>query len=467
MKSCNRYPPDSVTSRMKRFCRRCLFLLMPAFLPFIAFSQDIPAKADALLQAYNRLDQFSGTVLIAKRGKIIFEKGYGLADREKGLPNGVATRYRIGSVTKPFTATLILLLQEKGRLSVNDPIGRYLPGYPKGDSVTIRHLLTHTSGIQSLTSMKQYHEKWMGEKTTLPQTISYFRDAPYTFAPGTRYAYSNSNYILLSYIAEKAGGKPFEDLLQQYILGPLRMQDSGMDSNEGQGTAKGYEAVPGTDFAPAKFIDMSLMSGAGAMYSTVRDLYRFDRALYTKELLSAASKKEAFTPFKNNYGYGWEIDTVNGRVQLSHSGAINGFLANIVRYPAEDVCIVFLSNYFESKGAAISRALTAIAFEEAFTMPRERVFLQMDAGTLKGYTGTFVMENGPGLEVFTEGGKLKGRLGAQQPFVMLPVSQKEFYIKAIDSDVHFMFNAFGVVEGLFIQQGKKQLRFKKNETRSH
>ena len=218
--------------------------------PLLSWGQtNISKKADELLSAYAKQEQFSGTVLIAKGGKVVFEKGYGYADREKQLPNSPETEFRIGSVTKPFTATLILQLQEKGKLSITDPVSKYLPEYPKGDSITIANLLNHTSGIPSITSMKQYYQVWMKEPATHELSISRFKNEPLRFSPGSKFEYSNSNYILLSYLAEKVSGKAFEELLTSELIGPLGLRQTGLDRTDRTSSrkAQGYQATSDDD----------------------------------------------------------------------------------------------------------------------------------------------------------------------------------------------------------------------------
>lgn len=436
-----------------------VLVLLPLILP----AQDLATNADALLSAYHQQDQFSGTVLIAKKGKILFSKAYGEADREKKIPNTTATEYRIGSVTKQFTAALILKLQEQKVLSVKDPLSKYIADYPKGDSVLVENLLNHTSGIKSITSMKQYYAEWIGQPSTLEQTVAKFKNEPYSFSPGKKFEYSNSNYILLSYITELATGKKFDKLMEQYIFKPLKLTNTGIDKNMRTSPLKalGYQASPENDYAIARYNDMSVLTGAGAMYSTAKDLYIWDRALYKNQLLSPASLEQMFSPNAFGYGFGWHIDTVKGRVEISHSGSIDGYKSNIIRYPAEDVCIVFLSNYFESKGPQISKALTAIAFDEAFEMPKQRKFVQLDAQQLQLWQGVYQMEKGPQVTVFLEDGVLKGKLEKQQPFKLLAESEKQFYIKPIDTEVLFNTDTEGNPIEMIFQQGKKTMRFKR------
>ena len=308
--------------------------------------------------------------------------------------------------------------------------------------------------------MKEYYNKWIGEPATLPLTVSRFKNEPLRFSPGAKYEYSNSNYILLSYIAELATGKSFKNLLQQYIIKPLNLRQTGLDENNRASSQKatGYQATPEVDYALARFNDMSVMSGAGSMYSTARDLYELDRALYGKKLLTDASKLQMFTPRKNNYALGWEVDSVFGRLSISHAGSIDGYLANIVRFPEQDVCIVFLSNYFESKGPQISKALAAILFNEPYEMPKLRKFISLPSAQLQRYAGRYQLENGPAIHVFVEDGKLKGRLEQQAPFLLLPESETQFYVKAVDSEVVFSKNSEAQME-MKMQQGKKAMVF--------
>ncbi len=436
-----------------------LLLSIPMFLS----AQDLSTKADALLNAYAQQDQFSGTVLIAKKSKVVFLKSYGEANREKKIKNSPETEYRIGSVTKQFTAALILKLQENKLLSVTDPLSKFIPDYPKGDSVLIENLLNHTSGIKSITTMKQYYAEWIGQPATLEQTVSRIKNESYSFSPGSKFEYSNSNYILLSYIAELATGRSFKQLMEQYIFKPLKMKHTGIDLNDRQSALKaiGYQASPENEYALARFNDMSVLAGAGAMYSTAADLYQWDRALYQTKFLSAASLQQMLQPNRFGYGFGWQIDTVKGRVEVSHSGSIDGYKSNIIRYPAEDVCIIFLSNYFESKGAQISKALTSLVFNEPYELPKQRKFIQLTVQEMQKLEGTYQMEKGPQVKVFIEDGILKGRLDQQQPFKLLAESATAFYIKPIDTEVLFQSDADGNISEMLFQQGKKKMVFRK------
>jgi CubicO group peptidase (beta-lactamase class C family) len=437
-------------------------LLLVALLPLFSRSQDLASRADELLSAYHKQGKFNGTVLLAKGGQVIFEKGYGLADTKTGVPNSGLTEFRIGSMSKPFTAILILQLREQGLLSLTDPVTKFIPGYPKGDSIRIEQLLNHTSGIRSITSMKEYYAQWMAKPSTLEKTISHFRDEPLNFSPGTRFEYSNSNYILLSYIAEKVSRKSLAQLLKAGIVQKAGLSATGLDQNDrpSRQKAAGYAASPEADFAPARFNDMSVLSGAGGMYATARDLYAWDRALYGNSLLSPASKALMFAPQKGNYGLGWEIREKGGRKEVSHSGSIDGFVSNYIRFPEQDACIIFLSNYFDSKSPQICKALAALLFGEAYELPKERKVITLPAAVYGRYAGQYGMEGGPVLTIAVEDGKLKGKLGNQPSFDLLAESETKFFIKQVDADVEFLKDTAGQVSGLTLKQGKT-LQFKR------
>ena len=321
--------------------------LLLSFFVFItlASAQDIEAKVDEYLNAHMKLGNFSGSVLIAKADEVLVRKGYGLANIEIDVPNTPKTKFRLGSVTKQFTAMAILQLQEDELLSVNDPLSKFIPDYPDGDKITIHHLLTHTSGIPNLTDFPEL-EKIKKIKTPVEEIIEIFKNEPLEFSPGEKFQYSNSGYTLLGFIIEKASGKTYEEYLKENIFIPLNMKDSGYDHHNTVllNRASGYS--PGKDgIVNDKYIDMSIPFGGGCLYSTIEDMYIWDRALYTDKLLSENSLNEMFTPFEDDYGYGWYISDIHNRKCIRHSGGIEGFTANISRYVNDDVCVVVLSNF--------------------------------------------------------------------------------------------------------------------------
>ncbi len=249
------------------------------------------------MRQYVENRQFNGTVLVAENGKVIVKKGYGLANMEWNIPNTPDTKFRLGSVTKQFTAFLILQLVDQGKLKVSEKITTYLPDYPKatGDKITVHHLLTHTSGIPNYTNFPRFFETMSRDPYAPEAFVKKFSDLPLDFEPGSNFSYSNSGYFLLGVLIEKVTGKPYATVLQEAILTPAQLKDTGYDLPGPilPKRAAAYEKR-GSGYVNAPYLDMTIPYAAGSLYSTVEDLYRWDQLLYTDKLLSAASKKSPF-----------------------------------------------------------------------------------------------------------------------------------------------------------------------------
>jgi CubicO group peptidase (beta-lactamase class C family) len=325
--------------------------------------QHIIAKADAYLSKLTKARLFSGSVLIARNGKVLVRNGYGEADHEKHLVNAAQTKFRIGSLTKQFTAMAILILQTQGKLNVRDRICTYLSNCPTSwQQITIHQLLTHTSGIPDFSRFPDF-KRTMRSPSSPTETIARFKDKPLAFQPGEKFSYSNSGYVVLGAIIEQASGKRYEAFLQENIFVPLQMVDSGYDHNNGD-LAIGYRNQTNL----ADFIDMSIPYAAGGLYSTVEDLYRWDQALYTDKLIPKNLRDKMFTPFVPlggfGYGYGWGIGKEGDRPVVSHVGGVQGFTSSITRYPNDKVVIIVLSNREDGNSGAIGVQLAKIVFGE-------------------------------------------------------------------------------------------------------
>src|SRR5436190_3479518 len=324
-------------------------------------------KIDALLTAYNQQRFFNGSALVAESGKVILRKGYGLANMEWRIPNAPDTRFRLGSITKQFTSMVIMQLVGEGKIDLDEKITTYLPDYRKdtGDRVTVRNLLTHTSGIPSYTSIPGFFQNQSRDPYTVADFVKKYTMGDLEFEPGSKYVYDNSGYFLLGAIIERVTGKSYEKNLQERIFDPLGMKDSGYDhSNQVIAhRASGYVLTPG-GYENAPYLDMTIPFAAGSLYSTVGDLYKWDRALYTDKLLSPDLKKAVFTPNLNDYAFGWvvrktKLDDQSEVNMIMHGGGINGFNTTINRFPDTQDLIVLLDN--TSRGDKIDDVARGIA----------------------------------------------------------------------------------------------------------
>ena len=279
-----------------------LAVLLPAFNTLAKTSppspQELETRVEEYMTARVKRDHFSGSILIAREGKVLFSKGYGMANHELDVPNTPHTKFRLGSITKQFTAMAILILQQQGKLNVHDKIKKYMPDAPKAwDDITIEHLLTHTSGIYNYTESLEFL-KTLPVRVTLKELIAKFKDRPLNFKPGEKFSYSNSGYIVLGQIIETASGQNYPSLLKQAIFDPLGMTETGYDNATSilKHRASGYTRRLGIVLTNCDYIDMSIPHAAGALYSTTLDLLKWDQALTPKSLYPASRSRRCSRP---------------------------------------------------------------------------------------------------------------------------------------------------------------------------
>ncbi len=352
----------------------------------IAVAQTNEKQIDDLMKTYVAYGQFNGSVLVADKGKVIYKNGFGMANMEWSIPNTPNTKFRIGSVTKQFTAALILQLVEAGKIKLDGKLSDYLPYYRKdtGEKITIHQLLNHTSGIPSYTGLPEFKDV-LPDPYTVEDFVKKFASHDLEFEPGTRFRYNNSGYFILGAIIEQVTGKTYEAVLTEKILTPLGMNDTGYDHSAAilNRRAAGYEKTL-DGFRNTAFIDMSLPFAAGSMYSTVEDLFKWDQALHTDQIISADSKNKMFTPGRSNYGYGFHIvDRVIGNSEqktkfVLHDGGINGFNSLIIRLVDKRQTIIVLDNVglgrFHRK---MTDSIAAILNGQPFEAPKKSAVEQI------------------------------------------------------------------------------------------
>ena len=353
----------------------------------LSFGQTKAEEVDKLLELYHDYGKFNGSALVAEQGKIVYKKGVGMANMEWDIENTTDTKHRLGSITKQFTAMVILQLAAEGKLDLQAPISDYLPDYPNGHSpqITTHHLLTHTSGIPNYTAFPGFFKDQSRDPYTPEEFVKKFEDEKLDFTPGEKFTYSNSGYFLLGVIIEKVSGKTYEAMLQENIFTPLNMNDSGYDHHGEilKNRATGYEKQ-GNEFVNSKYIDMSIPYAAGSLYSTVEDLYLWDQALYTNKMLSKEYMALYFKPYiqawgNNHYAYGWGVgkdvigNTTDSIYTISHGGGINGFNTNISRSPSDKTLIVLLNNTGGAPLNQMTQSIRAILKGKTYDLPKKSV----------------------------------------------------------------------------------------------
>lgn len=431
----------------------CVFLLLP-----FAACAVTPERLDRQARAYLELNRFNGTVLVAQDGKVLLSQGYGMANHEWSIPNTPETKFRLGSITKQFTGMAILLLEQDGKLKVDDPVSKYLDHAPeRWSGITIHHLLTHTSGIPNFTSFPDYVKTMMIASPPV-ESLKRVYDKPLDFDPGTKWSYSNSGYVLLGLIIEKASGTSYASFMQQRIFGPLGMSDTGYDSDRTilPKRAAGYERGP-AGLRNAAFIDMTIPHAAGALYSTTLDLMRWDAALSEGKLLTAENYKRYFTPVKNDYAYGWGVAAKEGVTSQSHGGGINGFATMIIRVPEQKLLVVTLSNVVPSQAGRLAQDLQQLAMGKELPVPAARKEIQVPVETLREYTGEYELRPGFSMMITVEGGQLVTQATGQGKIPVYAETPVRFFPKVMDATIEFQKDSVGKVTSLVLEQNGNKM----------
>ncbi|MFD2787536.1 serine hydrolase [Hymenobacter rubripertinctus] len=459
---------------MKTVCLKLLFAVTLCHSPLLsplAFAQKVttePAvsrQIDAVFREFFPADQPGGAVLVVRNGKTILRKGYGLADVAKKTPTSPDNIYKIGSITKQFTATAILLLEEEGKLKVTDAVDKYLPGYPKGDKITIEQLLTHTSGIKNYTAIGAWHQG-MHAPMTLAKMMDVFKDEPMDFEPGTGHGYSNSGYVLLGAIIEKASGMKYGDFIEKRVFAKAGLRNSfyGRDNVALKNAVTGYR-IDGKNYVPALPISMTQPYAAGALLSSVDDLYKWSQAVLSGKVLSQKSRDKAFANHRLasgapvNYGYGWVPDSLMGMKTIGHGGGINGFRSMAIMAPDKNTFVVVLTNNetltpeFEATKAL---ALATGAYQE------EPAIL-LSASELEKYVGVYPVNESAGRTVYVDAGKLYSRRTNSPPLELVNVAKDQFVYKGSFSKATFKVEGGKAVGMHFGKIGARTAYFAKSD----
>jgi len=424
-----------------------------------ADNASLEAQLDAKLAPMFKSGAPGAAVIVMRDGETVFRKAYGLADVDKKVPLQADMQLRLGSITKQFTAVAILMLAEQGKLSLQDDITRFVPDYPtKGKSITIHQLLQHKSGIHNYTAMRSF---WSvaHKDMSVAQMIDFFKNEPLDYAPGERWAYSNSGYFLLGAVIEKASGMRYADFIAQNIFEPLGMVDTAYEGAERSAKRRipGYRGGFFSGYSLADQISMSLPYAAGALVSTVDDLARWDAAISAGKLLTAESWKQAFTPCTLpdaaacNYGFGWTIGKLRGHQEVAHGGDIPGFNGYVIRLPDDKVFVAVLSNGERSllNSEVVAQQAAAIALGDPFP---ERKVIALAPEALDAFVGTYKLADNSTRTVRRKGAILTWQREGRPATDLKPYESTSFFVEGTMNSVEFRRDAGGKVTSLLMQQ---------------
>lgn len=374
---------------MKPLCSLILILGIST----IVFAQKLEKQFDQMLNEQYLPDEPGATAIVAINGKIVYHKAFGMANLELDVKMEPDMVLEIGSITKQFTAVSILMLMEQGKLDLDDDITKFIEDYPAhGHHISIHHLLTHTSGIKSYTSMESWAPVWRKDFEA-KELIDFFKNEPMDFAPGEEWRYNNSAYFILGYIIEKASGQTYEAFVETNIFEPLEMQSSLYGSNSEIIKKRAYGYQENEKYVNAEYLSLTQPYAAGSLMSTVGDLYLWNRAIRSNKLVKQESIELAFTNYelnngeKINYGYGWGINEINGSQTVEHSGGIFGYVTNSIYLPSEDVFVAIFSNCDCNDPGQVSTKMAAIAIGKPYLGQGDAIPVESD--DLKKLVGVY------------------------------------------------------------------------------
>lgn len=461
---------------MTRFSVALATALVFAAAPRVTSSQSVEARLAEYMSARESLGQFSGAVLVARNGRVLLSQGYGYADMEKRIPNTASTRFRAASITKQFTAMGILRLREAGKLSLNDSICRFIDRCPAAwKPVTLAHLIHHSSGIpdyeEALEMQSEKYATFMARPTS-SMIVDSARTKPLDFAPGSKFHYSNTGYMLLAKVIERVSKMSYPDYMRKTIFDRVGMENSGILPPGGQvrGIAKGYS--PGKEIALESLvaglplvdrglkvtpeIDMSGIHGDGGLYTTVGDLYRWIETLSDTTYLTPSLREEYLTPGLANgeappqtgYAFGWIIDTDLGMKVQGHTGALPGFISRMQEYPDSGLVVIVMANTDFFRLTRIARDLASAALGKPYDIPRSHAIVTLDSAAVRPLVGEYVLENGTPAKVTIGQRYLELAVTGRFDAGLLPEGPALFYVPFFEGTVRFHRDNAGAVTAL-------------------
>ncbi|MFK8060086.1 MAG: serine hydrolase [Polaribacter sp.] len=413
------------------FFKTIMLCVLCSFFLTSSQAQSLESKIDKILSNQFKSNETGVSALVAKDGKVIYRKAFGKANLELDVNMTSENVFQVGSITKQFTAVSILMLLEEGKLSLEDEITKFIPDYPtNGKKITVHHLLTHTSGIKSYTSMQSFGKVMTIDEAPL-KFIDFFKNEPMDFETGEKYLYNNSGYFILGYIIEKASGMSYSKFIQERIFDKINMNSSyyGSHTKLIKNRASGYQK--GGEFVNAQYISLALPYAAGSIMSTVDDMLKWQTAITTDVFVKEATIDKAFTNYtlnngdKINYGYGWSINEINDEPTIEHGGAIPGYLSMGIFVPSKNVYVILFSNCGCQSPTNVAIEIAALASDnEKFTKENT---IKLSSEQLQKWVGAYQFDNEVVRYITLKEGQLYSkREGSQQSFKVYPTSPNSF-----------------------------------------
>lgn len=405
-------------------------------------SRDIITKLDDYLKSAHNAYRFNGVALVLHKNEILLNKGYGFSDIRAMTPNTPDTRFPILSITKTLTATIILKLQEDGKLSVKDKLTKYFPDYPHGSKITIHHLLTHSSGIYNYTGDVGIEDSAIVNYPIPKETVlNYFKDRPLDFRPGKYYSYNNSGYFLLGLIIEKVTGKAYETIAREIIFTPLGMTQSGFDflSLPREIKAQGYEIWNEKEAIAYKHYDSTFTYSAGSIYSTTTDMAKWAQVVSSGKILKPKTWELAFKPKMRSYGYGWMTGQFFGKKYVRHSGGYPGYMSEFIHYPDERFTIVLLNNFgsYDNNIWSVGMGISCILHQLPYDNWKLRKSISVEKDFLKKHVGVYAGSGKERIEIKLKDDKLFVEIEGLPDMLLYAESESIYHLENFNETLTF------------------------------
>lgn len=419
-------------------------------------------KIDRLINAYQDLNYFNGTVLVSQGGKVIFEKAYGYQNFRTNTFNSTGSIFQIGSLTKSFTSMIILKLAEEKKLTLQDRLQTYFPEFKYGNDITLEQLLTHTSGVYE-SYKKATPDRLYSNRVVSGQEISReIFNNPLRFSPGSQFSYSNSGYNLLGLIIEQVTGSTYENAVKRYIFKPVGIKNSGYNFQQLKSRFKttNYSYWSATQHIEEQIWNPAVTFSSGALYSTTNDLFRWYQGIRNNKIISKESFTKAATIFKDGYGYGWFIDSIYKKKIISHGGNIEGATSYFLMDPEDDICIILLNNITNVRLERVGNTILGVLLDKRYTVPRQKEAINLDDQTLEKFAGKYELSENRFVIVTKEGPQLFIEIDGEQRLKIFPEKANSFFIPGEDIDINFVAEANTVKQvrirrGLLTRTGDK------------
>lgn len=437
----------------KFFIKTIALLSFCLLISFSNQAQNLESQIDDILNATYKTNEPGATALVYKDGEVIYRKGFGNANLELGVAMKPEHVFEIGSITKQFTAIAILMLEEQGKLKVEDDITIYIPDYPtNGKTITIHHLLNHTSGIKSYTGMQSFQANARRDMTP-SEIIDFFKNEPMDFDPGEKFLYNNSGYILLGHIIEVITGKSYADFVQKNIFDKVGMKNSyyGSKTKLIKNRATGYQQRE-NGYTNAEYLSLTLPYAAGSLMSNIDDLLKWQKALNTHKLITRKSYEKAINGSSLNsgehigYGYGLGAGKIQGSKSISHGGGIFGYTTQGIYMPEEDVFVSILTNCDCNSPGGVANKIAALAIGKPFLNKADAITLS--EAKLKQWVSAYEFPDGAIRHITLENGKIFSQREGSTKLEIYPMSETKFIFEEGDITYNFI-----------VKDGKKQAEF--------